>query len=381
MASSAKARRRATEFWLFALLYLAGIALLNVIIWSSEKFCDWFSEYVFPIFLNTYGRLTALFPFSVGEILIVLGIILCLLAMFLWIFLLVWRKNRRFAGFCRFTRGYYRFFTAVFLNVALVMTLNCFVLYHCTPLDPNPSVQTREYTNEELLTLRNYIVNQANALSEQMERDENGLVVYSGDLEAACIKAMKKLGATYPKLDGWYTRVKTLHFSDFVSQMYIGGYFFPFSMEANVNGNMYITNYPEVYCHELAHTRGYIYENEANFLSFLACTGSDDPFLQYSGYLSVINYLERDCTANLSENWQAGAPAWNDYISSVDLAFLEPGAWERIEEDALISTETVEAVSDKVTDTSLKVNGVESGIASYSEVVALLLAYYDGVLY
>lgn len=370
-----------TEFQFFALIYLAGIVLLNIVIWSSRSFCDWFSEYVFPIFLNTYGRLTRLFPFSVGEVLIVLGILLCLLAALLWIFLYIWRKNRRFAGACRLIRGYYRFFTAVLLNVAMLMTLNCFVLYHCTPIDPNPARETREYTGEELLTLRNFVVEQANALADQMERDEDGLVVYTGDIQAECRKAMRRLGDTYPKLDGWYTKVKTLHFSDLVSQMYIGGYFFPFSMEANANGNMYLVNYPEVYCHELAHTRGYIYEDEANFLSYLACIGSDDPFLQYSGYLSVISYIERDCQESLADGWQAKAVGWNEYIAQVDLAFLEPGAWERIEENAIISTETVEAVSDKVTDASLKVNGVQSGIVSYSEVVGLLLAYYDGILY
>lgn len=370
-----------TEFQFYALVYLAGILVLNIVIWCSRGFCDWFSEYVFPIFLNTYGRFTRIFPFSVGEVLIVLGIFLCLFAALLWIPLCLWRRNRSFAGARRLIRKFYCLFTVVLLNVALIMTLNCFVLYHCTPLDPNPSREVREYTGEELLALRNFVVGQANALAEQMERDEDGRVIYDGDLQAECRKAMRRLGDAYPKLDGWYTRVKTLHFSDFVSQMYIGGYFFPFSMEANANGNMYLANYPEVYCHELAHTRGYIYEDEANFLSYLACIGSDDPFLQYSGYLSVIGYIERDCKESLADGWPEDAAPWNDYITYVDTAFLEPGAWERIEENAIISTETVDAVSDKVTDASLKINGVESGIVSYSEVVGLLLEYYDGILY
>ncbi len=152
-------------------------------------------------------------------------------------------------------------------------------------------------------------------------------------------------------------------------------------MEANVNGNMYIANYPDVYCHELAHTRGYIYENEANFLSFLACIGSGDPFLQYSGYLSVLTYVEEDCVRSLSEDEFSQAIGWHERISTIDLAFLTPGTWERIEEDAILDTEVVDQISDTVTDTSLKVNGVESGIVSYSEVVGLLLQYYDGILY
>ena len=49
------------------------VVLLNVIAWSSETFCDWYIRYVFPVWVNTSGRLTGLFPFSVGEWLIVAG--------------------------------------------------------------------------------------------------------------------------------------------------------------------------------------------------------------------------------------------------------------------------------------------------------------------
>ncbi|MFQ8979614.1 MAG: DUF3810 family protein [Waltera sp.] len=41
---------------------------------------------------------------------------------------------------------------------------------------------------------------------------------------------------------------------------------------------------PATMCHELAHIRGYIYEDEANFIAFLACVESDDSTFQYAGY-------------------------------------------------------------------------------------------------
>ena len=46
----------------------------------------------------------------------------------------------------------------------------------------------------------------------------------------------------------------------------IDGLYFPFSMEANYNDTMSIMNKPFTMCHELAHTHGYIFEDEANFL-------------------------------------------------------------------------------------------------------------------
>ena len=57
---------------------------------------------------------------------------------------------------------------------------------------------------------------------------------------------------------------------------------------------MYITNMPFTICHELAHLKGYIYEDEANFIAFMACINSDNLFFQYSGYLNVLNYVSKD---------------------------------------------------------------------------------------
>ena len=45
-------------------------------------------------------------------------------------------------------------------------------------------------------------------------------------------------------------------------------------------------NIPHTICHELSHLRGFMREDEANFIGFLACIGSEDPEYRYSGYLS-----------------------------------------------------------------------------------------------
>lgn len=363
---------------MFAGIYFGIIVLLNVLIWHATAFCDWYSRYVTPVFVNTYGRLTALVPFSLGEFLIIAGILLCLVALLAWIPLKVWPKKKELKqGIFTF----YRVFVAIVLNVAMIMTLNCFLLYHCSPIDPNPDKARRDYTEKEMLALYNHITTELNTLSAQMERDEKDMIIYRGDIQAECRKALKKLGAEYPKLDGWYPKAKNLTFSDIVSQTYTSGVFFPFTLEANVNANMYIANYPEVYCHELAHLRGYIYEDEANWIAYLACISSDDPFVRYSGYLAVYWYVLDDCNHFLPDGWVNEAVALNDYSNYPDSCFLLPETWERIEKEAIISTDTMDSVSDKFTDTSLKFNGVTSGIVSYSEVVGHLLEYYDGILY
>jgi hypothetical protein len=211
-----------------------------------------------------------------------------------------------------------------------------------------------------------------------MERDADGNVVYSGDIEQEAIAAMQNLGRSYDQLDGFYPQPKPLAASYFFSQQYICGYYFPFTMEANYNDVMYIMNYPASICHELAHLRGYIYEDEANMIGYLACVKSGNPFLEYSGYLSVLYYLDNDFydAVGCDINAYLSQPEI-DWQVDLDNIFLKEEDWERIEEEAIIETEVVDAVSDSFTDSVLVVNGVEDGIKSYSRVVQLLLLYYE----
>lgn len=240
----------------------------------------------------------------------------------------------------------------------------------------------REYTTEELALVRDYVVRQCNRLAEEMERDEGGNIIYENDMGKRGIAEMKRLGETYPLLSGYYPTPKTFAFSGFFSQQYIMGYYFPFSMEANYNDVMYIANVPVTICHELSHIKGFIYEDDANFIGYLACVSSEDAFFCYSGYLSVLDYLNRDLYESLGESQEAYLA--HEKCSSLveyDNVFLTGEAWAEVERNAVLDTETVRQASHSFLETNLQVNGVEEGVASYGKVVEQLLAYYDGVLY
>lgn len=49
---------------------LVCVILLHIAAWGSRGFCDWYQRHVFGIWVDTYGRLVGMAPFSVGEILI-----------------------------------------------------------------------------------------------------------------------------------------------------------------------------------------------------------------------------------------------------------------------------------------------------------------------
>ncbi|MGN0435579.1 MAG: DUF3810 domain-containing protein [Wujia sp.] len=360
------------------------VVVLNMIAWLSRSFCDGYIKYVFPIWINTYCRFTGLFPFSVGEIMVVLATIIFVAAIIIGVLFLFLRKKE---GFKAFAKHFYKCFLAIFVTVCMIMTLNCTLLYHCTRIDPNENMPNREYSLQELEILYDYVVTKCNYYADRMQRDENGYVVYDQDMKEQSIQEMNQLSKVYSRLKGYYPRVKDMMFSDLMSQSYIAGYYFPFSLEANVNSNMYIVNFPATYCHELSHLRGYIYEDEANFLAYLACIESEDDFFCYSGYMSVLSYIEEaysNAVYELSSEERAERLAervqQSDWIYQ-DFCFLLPETWDEVNESAIIDTETVSEINYNFTDTSLKLNGVSEGMAAYDGVVGLLLQYYDGILY
>ncbi len=402
-----KCIKKSTIAYLLLILLILG---LNLLAWNSSAFCDWYIAYIFPIWLNTYGRITGLFPFSVGEWMIVAGIVLVVLAVLLApVWFLIWLgtavsrsgmrsfchlRMRSYKAFGRIATKFYAFFAWTVAIVCLVMTLNCFILYHASTFSEKYfGVDDTEYSIADVIEIYNMVAEQCNDLSKVMERDENGRVLYSGsvgksgelsDMQDMAREMMQQLGETYPQLDGYYPRPKALLSSDFMCQQYMCGYYFPFSLEANYNDVMYLLNKPATMCHELAHLRGYIYEDEANFISYLACTQSEDDFFRYAGYLSVLVYLNND----LYEARQKSPSAYEEAVAQIcpvaveqqvwiDNTFVTDEEWERINGKALIDTEVVEEAADTFIETNLQLNGVSDGRISYSRVVRLLLQYHN----
>lgn len=431
-----KASRRRHRRILYISILISMI-LLHIAAWSSRGFCDWYLEHVFGIWVDTYGRLVGLVPFSVGEVLIGFAAGFAAVGAVLGAIWLVdraavaWgkrgkkrygapgevRENRlrrarglgevqgngreRRSWLGRACRAYCAAGLWMLLGAFVLMTLNCYILYHGSGFSGTYLTgEEREYTFEDLTALRNFVVEQCNGLCCQVPRKEDGSLFYEGDMLETAKAAMRQLGETYEGLGGFYPTPKPLLSSDFMSQQHIAGCFYPFSMEANYNDVMYVMNLPSTLCHELGHLKGYIREDEANLIGYLACVRSEDVFFQYSGYLSVLYYVDNDFRqtvessgglAPMSVPEQPGeslsGEAWGqpedfariEILPQVhaDNIFLTSQERTRIERDTLLDTEAVDAISDSIADASLKLNGVRDGMISYSRVVELLLRYYD----
>ena len=152
-----------------------------------------------------------------------------------------------------------------------------------------------------------------------------------------------------------------------MSYTHITGVYTYFTGEANLN--VAFPDYTVAYtaAHEMAHQRGIAPEDEANFVAFLVCLESDDPYIRYSGYVNVLEYV-------LNALYRADNKAYTEVYRLIDNTvrreFAAYSDFFSKYRDSVASN-----VSDKVNDTYLKLNGTE-GSVSYGLVVDIAVAYY-----
>ena len=69
-----KAARRKKISKIIYVIGMLGVIMLNYLAWRSREFCDWYIDHIFPVWLNTYARLTSALSISVGEIMLILAV-------------------------------------------------------------------------------------------------------------------------------------------------------------------------------------------------------------------------------------------------------------------------------------------------------------------
>ncbi len=353
------------------LILIVFSVILTFIGRTNRQFADFYATNIFPYISSPFVFLNGLFPFSIGEILVASAVILVTLGIPLMIIIIIFNKKSRLKT---------AFFSLSFALWALAFvmtteTLNCFILYGCTTFSER-YFESKTHSQDELVKLYEIIIEKANSLADEVPRDENNRFILTADAQTECVKAMKKASETYPQLRGYYPEAKPVIFSFFMSQSNLLGIYFPFSMESAYNKDMVSTNLPQVLCHEFAHLKGFMQEDEANFVSFIATSLSDNNEVQYSGYLDALEYVHNQIYKNKIAEGCELTDSISEKVKNDWFRFVPDDYWNKNQHKEIISTETVKNVSDKTTDTSLKVNGVDDGIQSYSRMVNLLLDYY-----
>lgn len=139
---------------------------------------------------------------------------------------------------------------------------------------------------EELEELCQSLADDMRPVSEELGEDTDLLVQAPDDFDYYAqhsVLSLQMLSKKYPILE-WslYSTPKPVVMSKLMSRAGIQGIFCPFTLESNINVDMPVFMIPAAMTHKLAHQCGFMQEDEAGFISYLACTQQDEPMILYS---------------------------------------------------------------------------------------------------
>ena len=350
------------------ILTLVPVSLaLTLIAGLNQGFAEFYALNIYPVLAGAISFFSSKVKFSIGEFLII-----CLMAALIIYFVytlvhtLAEKSPQYFKGF--------------FLNIASFLSivyfmyvLFCGINYHRHEFTYYSGLEIRESSEEELINLCEILINNANNARSGLGTGSEGTAMIYGenyyDTSERAKNVFNKISGEYTVLKGNYPSPKLVTFSKAMSYMNITGIFFPFTFEANVNADIPPYQVPAVMLHELAHLRGFMREDEANFISYLACINSGYDDFAYSGTMLALShamnslyYEDYDTYLNLYDRYSDEVR--NDLKYSLNY-------WKHYET-------RVAEVSDRINDSYLKANNQNDGVKSYGRMVNLLLAFYSG---
>lgn len=349
---------------------------LGLIIYLCSRLIDGFAEHVmaqgvYRVWSQALSFLSGLIPFSLAEFILILLFPAVL-------FFLV----RAIVRVCRASghRGVtaltaLRNFLIVTGLIWFLFMIGCGANYYRTEFKEFSGLEIQKSSKEELLALCRILAQETGEARLRLEERDgiDGTTVFDSPVTdssraRAAREAMYRLATEIEELDGYYPVPKSVFFSNVMSEFNITGVYFPWTVEANVNVDIPDYSRGVTLCHELSHLRGFMREDEANYIGYLACVTSGDEELIYSGYMSAF--------INASNRLYSESPEGYSEVMGllpvgvlVDLA--DNSRYWRAFKDTTLSR-----VGESMNDTYLKMNAQTDGTKSYGRMVDLLLAEY-----
>lgn len=266
--------------------------------------------------------------------------------------------------------------TLAFLLSVLFLLYSLFVLtlapgYKSTTLDRKLGLERVPVSAQELLSTAEILRDKAHAELDSVafRFADFSVMPYSYDeMNEKLNDAFAQVAEQHDFLTSFRSNIKYVMLSEPMSYTHITGVYSYYTGEANLNINF--PDYSLLYtaAHELAHQRGIARENEANFIAFLVCIQSEDPYIRYSGYVNLLEYV-------MNSLYSASPALYTEFYGTLDRRIVyEFYASSRFFDQY---RENIAAdVSDAVNNNYLQSQGQTAGTRSYGLVVDLAVAYY-----
>jgi hypothetical protein len=357
------------HYWKGVVWLLIALALQSGASLFSEEVEAYYSQNLFYYVVRGLSAFNNLIKsVALGEIFFAL-VTIWFSAWSLWYLRRSWRRETRF----------YNVLKVFFLQILWVMSIlvPIFLIlwglnYQRTPLAETFKFDRIPARAGELGSIGLQIVNGVNSNYDMARAPKDSTSErQSPPSREAIFKAVELafqnealLGAS---AKGSFSDPKPLILSRLTSWANVSGFYIPFTGEVTYNSEVPVFDLPMTIAHHKAHQRGYAKEDEANFIAYIVCINSTEPFVRYSGYLYGLKVLDALSKGNLGGD--------NNLFSRVNegpQADLRERRqfWERMRNSLLAP------VSRRVFSAYLRSNRVSGGIKNYDEDVPLIIGYY-----
>lgn len=333
----------------------------------AQNHQDWAEKYsrsVYPILSKIVGFVPSWVKFAVSEWLAVLVVLLLLFYIGYYVRKVLINKGTRRMVVYRGTLGMVAIFSVIYFYYTVFGGIN----YHRYSFLSYTVYKEGSYSEDELVKLcKSLAVEMEMARGKLEDADLVAQVPDHFDYYAQnAVLSMQMLSKKYPILEpSLYSTPKPVVMSKLMSHAGIHGIFVPFTYESIINLNVPIFLVPATMAHELAHQSGFMHEDEANFIAYLACKQQENPMIRYSGFFLAFDY-------SISALKKVDSDQASDIMSSLSKAVQQDINQNEQHRDKYKGA--ILSVSRFVNDFYLKANNQTEGLNSYSGMVNLLLA-------
>ncbi|PIE25455.1 MAG: hypothetical protein CSA62_01120 [Planctomycetota bacterium] len=336
-----------------ALWLLAATASLQVILLFAgllpPAWCEtWHGRGVFPLLRSVLGGLANLLPFSLAQLLLILGLLLLLAA--------VTELGLRWAGKLELLRlGPWALLMLLLLIHGLLLGYGW--LHAQAGLAKR--LHLAQPSAKQVETRARALAQQAAALHSAAPKQDWDW----RELESLAHEAVRKACAELDWPPPTRLHLKIPWPRRFLMRFGVSGVFSPFTFEPHVDAGLHPAELPFVACHELAHLAGIASESEANFFAWIACSLSPDPRFQLAAKLGVLGYFESNLQDLRAELHKLQGEAVLAIRRAIQNRWRQ-SIWEPAQKAQRWSY-----------DRFLRAHGVTSGIRSYDLVTRLIAAW------
>nr|WP_255702548.1 DUF3810 domain-containing protein [Salinimicrobium sediminilitoris] len=319
---------------------------------------NWYSNWVYPITSALLRRALGFLPFSLGDFLYTLLVIMLIR----WIVL---RIRQRFKEPKRWILNSLAMLSLIYFCFNLFWGFN----YYRLPLHTALEIDN-DYNTEELVELTRDLIATSNELHFSITGNDSVKVdiPYSkGEILKLSVEGYSNIEDDFPELDYNIPSLKRSLYSIPLTYMGFNGYLNPLTNEGQVNTRIVPYKIPTTASHEIGHQLGFAKENEANFLACLTTMNHPDKYFNYSGYTFALSYC-------LSELYRRDPELAEQLAQTLNFGIKEN--YREVQEFWERHKNPFEPIFMFTYNSFLVANNQPEGMRSYSYVVALLVNYH-----